>query len=71
MQTTLKYKKTSGKKRSKNEPSSLQYVLDWFLTRDQIKIWHDGNNYCGDDEIIEGYNGYKKTKVHLRNYFEF
>ena len=29
----------------------------------QIKTWHDDDNYCNDDEIIEWYEGYKKRKA--------
>ena len=31
----------------------LKYVLDWFVTRQQIKIWHDNDDYWNDDERIE------------------
>ena len=36
----------------------LKYVSDWFVTHQQIKIWHDNNDYCNDDELIEWYEGY-------------
>ena len=42
---------------------SLQYVLDWFVMQDQVKIWHDDNDYCDDDEIAEWYDEYKKRKT--------
>ena len=43
---------------------SLQYVPDWFVTQQQVKIWPDDDNgYCKDDELIERYNGYKKRMV--------
>ena len=29
----------------------------------QLIIWHDDNEYCNDDELIEWYNGYKKRKA--------
>ena len=38
---------------------SLQYVPDWFVTQQQLKIWHDVNEYDHDDEIIKWYDGYK------------
>ena len=41
----------------------LKYVPDWFLTHLQIKIWHDNDDYCNDDEFIEWYNAYKKRKT--------
>ena len=38
------------------DPYSLQYVPDWFVRQEQVKIWHDDNNYWDDDEIVEWYN---------------
>ena len=29
----------------------------------QLKIWHDDDDYCKDDELIELYDGYKKRKA--------
>ena len=40
----------------------LKYVPDWFVTHQQIKIWHDNDDYCNDDEIIEWYKGYQRRK---------
>ena len=33
------------------------------MTQEQVKIWHDDNNYCNDNAIVEWYDGYKKHKV--------
>ena len=45
-------------------PSSLMYVPDWLVMQQQIKLWHDDDEYCdGDDELIEWYNGYKKRQA--------
>ena len=44
-------------------PFSLVCVPDWFLTQQQIKIWHDDVCYCNDDEVIEWYDGYKRRKA--------
>ena len=41
----------------------LKYVPDWFVTHQQIKIWHDNDDYCNDDKLIEWYEGYKKCKA--------
>ena len=41
----------------------LKYVPDWFVTHQQIKIWHDNDDYCNDDELIEWYDGYKVRKA--------
>ena len=42
---------------------SLQYVFDWFVTQQQLKLWHDYDDYCNDDKLIEWYEGYKKRKA--------
>ena len=48
----------------RDEFFSLQYVPDWFVTQQQVKIWYDDGEYHNDDdEIIKWYNGYKKRKV--------
>ena len=41
----------------------MQFVPDWFATQQQLKIWHDDDDYCNDDELIEWYNGYQKRKA--------
>ena len=40
----------------------LKYVPDWIATYQQIKIWHDNDDYCNDDELIKWYKGYQKRK---------
>ena len=51
----------------KDEPYFLQFVPDWFVTQQQIKLWHEYNRPTGwqyqDDEIIGWYVGYKKRKA--------
>ena len=51
----------------RREPYSLkcllEYVSDWFVTHQQIKIWHDNDYWCYDDELIEWYKGYRKRKA--------
>ena len=43
---------------------SLQFVPDWFITQDQIKLWHDYDDYCNDDyRLYEWYDGYKKRRA--------
>ena len=46
----------------RDDPYSLKFVSDWFVTHQQVKIWHDDDDYDNndDDETIEWYNGYKK-----------
>ena len=41
----------------------LKNVPDWFVTHQQIKIWHGDDGYCNDDDIIEWYEGYQKRKA--------
>ena len=37
----------------------LEFVPDWFVTHQQLKLWHDND----DDEITEWYDGYQKRKT--------
>ena len=39
--------KTQGMcdKAVRDDPSSLQYVPDWFVTQQQLKLWHDYDDY--------------------------
>ena len=41
----------------------LEYVPDWFVTQQQIKIWRYDDHYCVDDEPINWYDGYQKRKA--------
>ena len=43
---------------------SLVCVPDWFVTQQQVKLWHDNNNYCDDDRLIKWHNDYQKRKAH-------
>ena len=45
------------------DPFYLQYVPDWFVTQGQVKLWHDYDDYYGDDKLTEWYEGYKKRKA--------
>ena len=45
------------------DPSSLQYVSDWFVTQQLLDVWLDDSYWYHDDEIIEGYEGYKKRNA--------
>ena len=42
---------------------SLQYVPDWFVTQQQLKLWHDDTYYYNNDKLIEWYDGYQKHKA--------
>ena len=44
----------------KDDPSSLQFVHDWFVTQQQMDVQYDDDYWYQDDEMIEWYRGYKK-----------
>ena len=46
-----------------HSPYALRFVLDWFVTQQQIELWDDGNDFYDDDEIIEWYGGHQKCKA--------
>ena len=33
------------------------------MTQQQLQIWHDDDDYCNDDELIEWYEGHKGRKT--------
>ena len=45
------------------ESYPLQFVPDWFVTQEQLEIWHDDNDYCNDPKLVEWYDGYKARKA--------
>ena len=47
----------------KDDPSSLQFAPDWFVTQQQIAVWYDDDYWYHDNEVIEWYNGYQKRKA--------
>ena len=47
----------------KDDPSSLWFFPDWFVTQQQIDVWYDDDYWYHDYEIIEWYNGYQKRKA--------
>ena len=47
---------------------SLEYVSDWFVTHQQVKIrhddeYHDDDDDDDDDRLIKWYDGYQKGKA--------
>ena len=54
----------------RDDTSSLQFVPDWFVTREGLYMWHDdyydenGGHWDDDDEhkFFEWYDWYKKRK---------
>ena len=47
----------------KDDPSSLQFVPDWFVTQQQTDVWYDDDYWYHDNEIIYWYHGYQKRKA--------
>ena len=48
---------------ARNDFFSLHFVPDWFVTQEQIDLWHDDDDYGNNDEIIVWYEGYKRRKT--------
>ena len=47
----------------RDDPYSLQYVPDWFLTRKGVYVWYDDTYYFDDkDNFFKWYDGYQKRK---------
>ena len=46
-----------------NDPSSLQFVPDWAVRKQQLNILFDDHYWYHDDEMIGWYKGYKKRKA--------
>ena len=47
-------------------PFPLQYVLNWFVTQQQVKIWHDNSDDHDKNRLIEWYDSYKSVlKLHV------
>ena len=48
-------------------PSSLQYVPDSFVSKQQLKLWHDSNDWLirwwYNNRVIKWYEVYKKRKA--------
>ena len=34
----------------RDDSSFLQYVPDWFVTREAVAMWYDDSEYCDDDD---------------------
>ena len=45
------------------KPYGLEYVPDWFVTQQQIKILRYDNDDWYDNDLTEWCDGYKKRKV--------
>ena len=42
---------------------NLRNASKWFVTQQQIKIWHDNAYYCNNDKLIRWYEGHLKRKA--------
>ena len=50
----------------RRHPYLLQYVRDWLVTREEVYMWYDDSEYCGDDDednFFKWYDRYKKRKT--------
>ena len=47
----------------RSDPYSLQFVPDWFVTKEQIDVWYYEDEYCNDDQLIEWFNDYHRQKA--------
>ena len=50
----------------KDDPSSLQYVPDWFVTGEWASMWYDKSDCWANDEnnnFFKWYDGYKNRKA--------
>ena len=47
----------------KDDPSSMQFVSDWFVSQQQLDVWYDDDYWYHDDEVVERYDAYKKQKA--------
>ena len=47
----------------RDDAFSLVCVPDWFLMQEEVKIWHDTDDWYDDGEIIEWYKRHKKCKA--------
>ena len=50
-------------KAARDQLFSLQHAPDWFVTQEQIGLWHDDKYVYNDNRMIEWYDGYKKRKA--------
>ena len=44
-------------------PATLEFVPDWFVSQQQLKLWHDKDGYCNNNELIKWHAGYQKRKA--------
>ena len=47
----------------REDPWLLKYVPNWFVTQEQLKLWHDDDYHCDAKELNEWYEGHQKRKV--------
>ena len=49
------------------DPSFLRFVPDWFVSQEQLKLWHDGDDWLirwwYNNRFIKWYDSYKKRKA--------
>ena len=47
----------------REDPFFLVCVPDSFVTQGQVKLWHDDDYYCNDNELSKLYEGYQKCRT--------
>ena len=52
------------------DPWLLNYAPGWFVTQQQVKIWHNDDYYHDDDELVEWYESYKRGKIYKAKIIE-
>ena len=44
-------------------PFFFQYVPGWNVTQQQVKLWHDDDDFYDDNELIKWHDGYQESKA--------
>ena len=45
------------------DPFSLKFIPNWFVSQQQLKLWHYNTDRYDDDEIIGWYKGHGRRKA--------
>ena len=50
--------------------SPFQYVLNWNVTQQEVKLWQVDDDFYGDNELIKSYDSYQKRKTQKAKFKE-
>ena len=39
---------------ARSKPYSIPFAPGWFVTEEQIDVWYYGDEYCNDDNLLNG-----------------